>query len=284
MYKARITRHNPAAIVVLVDQSGSMSEQTTLYGAQTTKAHAVASIVDMMIAELLMRCKCEGSYRDYFDIAILSYGGDGVHSLLTDEPSKPFVSPSSLSQSYIDAIPVSKERLLPSGKSVISTVERKVWIAPVANGDTPMYEGLNSAYNVLSSWIARHRDSFPPMLFNITDGEASDASDTELRDIAQRLKELSTTDGSLLLFNIHISATTTVSSVMFPADSSELSESKYAKLLYDMSSTLPSIYNDYINSLSGRSDDRPLRCCSFNTDMNKLMGILNIGSASINIL
>ena len=69
MYEARISRNHPAAFLILIDQSGSMSEPTTFHGRRMSKSEAVALTVNMLIDELLNRCKREEGYRDYFDIA-----------------------------------------------------------------------------------------------------------------------------------------------------------------------------------------------------------------------
>lgn len=51
MYSARISRKTPALFVILIDQSGSMEEPTTLYGKSVSKAEAVATTVNMLIGE-----------------------------------------------------------------------------------------------------------------------------------------------------------------------------------------------------------------------------------------
>lgn len=286
MYKARITRQTPAAIVVLMDQSGSMAEQINFHGTMVSKAQALSSIVDMMLAELLIRCKCEGSYRDYFDIAVVSYGGDGLKSKVSKKIAKPFVSASELSDNYIDRVDISRERLLPSGRSMVSVIEQKRWIEPEASGATPMLAALEFTLATLEKWVRSHNAEphFPPLVFNITDGEASDASDEQLRDVAAKIKALDSGDGTALLFNIHISSIANDDNVLFPCELDQLPVHKYARLLYDMSSELPAIYNDYIESLSGSECRGAFRGVGFNTDMNKLLSVLNIGSASINLL
>ena len=55
MYSARISRKSPALFVILIDQSGSMEEPTSLYGRTVSKAEAVAATVNMLLGELLQR-------------------------------------------------------------------------------------------------------------------------------------------------------------------------------------------------------------------------------------
>ena len=63
MYSARISRKSPALFVVLIDQSGSMEEPTSLYGRTVSKAEAVAATVNMLLGELLNRSRREGVSR-----------------------------------------------------------------------------------------------------------------------------------------------------------------------------------------------------------------------------
>ncbi|MFI3266437.1 MAG: vWA domain-containing protein [Rikenellaceae bacterium] len=286
MNKARITRNTPAAIVVLIDQSGSMSEKINHHGTIKTKAQALAEIVDMMLSELLLRCKVEGAYRDYFDIAVLSYSGSGVNSMLTPSIVAPFISISNLAESFICRCNLSRERVLPSGKTIISTIEQKRWIEPASNGNTPMFKALNTTFDMLSAWLLAHRreNHIAPMVFNISDGEASDASYAQLEDVAQKIKSLGSPEQQTKLFNIHLASESEQNVLMFPCNKDNLSTHKYAELLYDMSSSLPDEYTSYIESITLAKATGSFRGVCYNTDMNKLLGILNIGSASINLL
>lgn len=285
MYSTRITRHRPTAIIILMDQSGSMSEKIEFNGTTTTKAHALSFIVDKMLLELLLRCKCEGGYRDYFDIAVQSYGGHGVGSAFAAASNKDFVSASFLADNYIDTQDITCERLLPSGRSMVSTVEHKRWIEPKAQGSTPMLEALVKTYDMLEKWVKNHSSGkhFAPMVFNITDAEASDAHEQQLLEISSKIRSLDAGDGNVLFFNIHLSRLVGSEAILFPSSKDMLPLHKYAQQLYDMSSELPDIYNDYLEDM-GVCGTAPFRGVSFNTDMNKLLAILNIGSASINLI
>lgn len=93
----------------------------------------------------------------------------------------------------------------------------------------------------------RNRDSFPPIVLNITDGEASDATPQTLLAEAGSIKSVATRDGNVLLFNIHLAGSGTQTSAQcFPSNREELPCIRYADLLYDMSSELPACYDDLI--------------------------------------
>ena len=66
-----------------------------------------------------------------------------------------------------------------------------------------MKQAFELCVNHLEEWTANNESSFPPIVFNITDGEASDVDDySELVEAADKIKKISTTDGNTLLFNL----------------------------------------------------------------------------------
>ena len=268
MYSARISRNSPAAFIILIDQSGSMAETVVIDRKEVVKAKAVAFIVNMLIAELLNRSRREEGYRDYFDIAVLGYHGDEVASLWKN-PNRMFMRPNDL----------------PDGSTVVSSVCQKIWVEPYAGGKTPMYHALTECYRLCKAWCGAkaHRKSYPPTIFNITDGESSDGDDFKLQEIADSIKGLSTEDGAALLINIHISSDAERSPVLFPESKKELPDQRYARLLYDMSSEMPAIYNESIVQLRGRDGER-FRGISYNAAMTDLVSMMNIGSVSANLL
>lgn len=129
----------------------------------------------------------------------------------------------------------------PTGGRSFSVVEQREWIAPFAEGQTPMYAALLHAYELVRDWCAvrDHRECYPPAIFNITDGEASDSDEEGLSELAARIRGTGTDDGNALLMNIHISSDLTKTPVVFAASEEELPEQRYARLLYRMSSVMP---------------------------------------------
>ena len=153
MYSARISRKSPALFVILIDQSGSMEEPTSLYGRTVSKAEAVAATVNMLLGELLHRSRREEGYRDYFDIAVLGYHGERVEPLLS-KGKRLVVKPSELYERDTPRRQVQRERRLPDGRTLFSVVEQREWIAPFAEGQTPMYAALLHAYELVRDWCA----------------------------------------------------------------------------------------------------------------------------------
>lgn len=284
MYAARITRLNPTAFIILIDQSGSMEEGVLFNSTPMTKADSVALVTNRLISELMLRSCREDGVRDYFDIAVIGYSGDKATSLLGEKGE--FVRSSQLAQMECPKRKITRERLLPSGESIITTLEQKYWITPRAEGSTPMYAALLSAYDMAERWCRKihNRHSYPLTIFNITDGEASDGDPENLLDISDKIKQLHTDDGNVLLLNIHISSHEGNEPVIFPASKEELPQDKYAHLLYDMSSTMPATYNETIFQIRNNPIHPPFRGMSYNTSITDLIAMMNIGSLSVNLI
>ena len=123
MYSARITRLNPTAFIFLIDRSGSMEEKTTFGNELITKAEAVAMITNMLIRELINRCRKEDGIMDYFEIAAIGYSGEKASMLLGSGES--FIKPSTLAQAKVRKKVISRELVLPNGTSVINNSEIK---------------------------------------------------------------------------------------------------------------------------------------------------------------
>ena len=173
-YTQSITRRHRTAFLIAIDQSGSMAEELTFRGVRRSKASAVAEVTNSLLSELLLRATREGEVRDYYDIAVIGYSGDGVQSLLA--AGTPFIAVPHLEESVRNLRRITVERHLPDGQPALNDLTLREWILPEATGQTPMYEALCYVRDLAEGWCARpeHRESFPPLIFNITDGEASD--------------------------------------------------------------------------------------------------------------
>ncbi len=286
-----VTRLHPTAFVVMIDRSGSMKEKIVFAGAEMPKSRAVTLVANSFIDELIYRARREDGVRDYYDIAVIGYSGDGVNSLVS--PQGEFTSPSRLAASRVRREKFSHERILPSGRSIVAVTEHNMWIGEKAAGITPMCGALREAASLVEWWCRRraHAASYPPTVINITDGEASDGSADEVRRIAERIGRTGTSDGNTLFINIHLARQEAGESVMFPSSPDELPDHRYARLLYDISSEMPESYRDLIASI--HSEERAeamlpfpaaFRGMAFNSHIGGLAAMMNIGSVNSTIL
>ena len=91
-------------------------------------------------------------------------------------------------------------------------------------------QGGNQDYQ---TWCQEHPNGFPPIVINITDGEATDG---DLVAEARKLTAIDCDDGSVLLFNVHLSSTAGPS-IELPSSANTLPD-EHAKLLFEASSRL----------------------------------------------
>jgi uncharacterized protein YegL len=280
-YTARMTRDNPSAFVFLIDQSGSMEEEIEFQNESMQKSEAVALIVNQLLNGLIDDCMSGNEVFDYFEIAIIGYGQDDQTADFVWEGTlagKTFVKPSELFDNYLEKEVIEEEVEGWDGPQ-IQPKDFKKWILPVASGLTPMHSALNLAAAALEKWLVehQHKDIFPPVVINITDGDATDAKEPQLLTAARRIKDLHTSDGHLLVLNVHLS-TTGGESVIFPSKQEVLPNAPFARLLFDMSSEMPALFNPEIAALTKKDSNGFYTGMAYNTDMHTLVRFLNIGT------
>ena len=281
MYTQSITRNHRTAFILAIDCSGSMAESILFRGRRLTKAEAVAGITNDLLFELVERARRSDGIRDYYDIAVIGYSGDDeVRSLLPD--GEELVPVSALAAREMPVRTEVIEHRLPDGSIALREIPAPSWIEPQAAGQTPMCEALRRVRDIAAEWTARaaNAESFPPVVFNITDGEATDCDDEELRAVCNQIKALETADGNVLLINIHI-AGDAGRHVFFPEAHEANYTNRYAALLYDCSSEMPAVFNEAIREAKGPGAVPPFRGMSYNASAAQLVTMLNIGSISV---
>ncbi|MHA1410023.1 MAG: VWA domain-containing protein [Candidatus Odinarchaeia archaeon] len=281
-YSAEISRSNPTCFFFLIDQSGSMEDS---FGGSTvtgSKAVAVADAVNRLIQNLVLRCAKAEGVRDYFYIGVIGYGvavgpaWTGAHS------GKDLVPISQIGNQ--PAKVEDRQQKIPDGAGGIleQNVKFPTWFDPVANGPTPMKTAFQRADKLLTNWLADHPDCYPPIVINISDGEPTDSNAPyhDLIDLTDSIKRLQSTDGNVLIYNLHLSSRSE-NPIEFPADKNLLPDD-HARLLYDMSSILPeNIRNEALNE--GFSVTENSRGFIFNSDIVKVVQFLDIGTRATNL-
>ena len=282
-YTAYITRKTPSAMLFLIDQSGSMDTEIVFQGQTTTKAQAVALTLNTLLDEILNRCNREGELREYFQIGIIGYGNQDTDAYSAWQGAlegKAFVRMSQLRDHYLSMTQTTVEQTI-RGRVIVSQKPVREWITPQSGGLTPMKAALELASDWLEQWIVglEDKDCYPPIVINITDGEATDGDETELLQAARRIKSLHTADGNVLLLNVHLSDTEHTP-VLFPQKSNDLPEDNYAQLLYRMSSEMPAIYNTDIAHLTQKDLRGAYTGMAFNANIKALVSFLQIGTTT----
>uniref|UniRef100_UPI0040573B26 vWA domain-containing protein n=1 Tax=Alistipes sp. TaxID=1872444 RepID=UPI0040573B26 len=280
MYTQEITRCHRAAIVIAIDQSSSMGGSININNNEVSKAEVVSMVTGRLIDELILRSRRDNGYRNYYDIALIGYSKDSVYSLLGDEIA--FVPITDLVHRSVRRVPylLSFNTISEGVRGMCENVS--MWIEPRAEGSTPMYKMINCVIELVRAWCDKeeNRESFPPLVFNITDGEASDANYDMLRSAAMRLRETGTQDGETLFANVHISSDTAHSPILFPSVLEVPLSIRHAHLLMDMSSIIPEQIHSYICNCRRNYSQPPYIAMSYNSSISELVAMLNIGSRS----
>ncbi|MBI3893444.1 MAG: VWA domain-containing protein [Candidatus Wallbacteria bacterium] len=272
-YSAEISRTHPSCFLLLVDQSGSMSDGFGGAKSGKSKAECVADATNRLLQNLVIKCAKEEGIRDYYHVGVIGYGSAGIAPALAG----PLAGKELVAVSEIGTSPARVEQRARkvddgAGGLVEQQVRFPIWLDAAAKGGTPMLEALGLAHGILSRWLAEHPSSFPPVVINITDGESTDGDPMEA---ASRLQSLSTSDGNVLLFNLHLSSSAALP-VEFPSDEALLPD-KFASLLFRMSSELPDHMRD-IALQEGKKVEGHARGFSFNADLVSVIQFLDIGT------
>jgi hypothetical protein len=271
MYSVEISRANPTCLVFLLDQSASMQDPIGS-GEGQRKCDAVADALNRLLSELCIKCAKEEGVRDYFHIGVIGYGASVGPALAGPLAGRDLVLLSEIAAS--PARLEARHKKVPDGAGGLVDQEVKfpVWVDPVANNGTPMSKALTRAQTIISTWLNQHPGCFPPVVLNLSDGESTDGDPT---NPAQALCELSSSDGSTLLFNLHVSSDNSPA-ISFPDQEAGL-PNQHAKLLFSLSSVLPDVMRTYAQQQGFPVSDGT-RGFVFNADMTSIVQFLDIGT------
>ena len=137
-----------------------------------------------------------------------------------------------------------------------------------------MAEAFGLAHEWISTWIESHTDSFPPVVINITDGMPADRDRTA--SAAKRLMQLSTSDGALLMFNVHISGSAGTPTVT-PSSAEQLPDD-YARFLFGISSPIPPTMQGAAAE-EGLEGNEGARGFIYNSDIENMIKLLSFGTS-----
>jgi hypothetical protein len=291
-YTNRITSLNPMAFVLLIDQSGSMSnEMKDNNGDLIVKSKQLALIVNKFLDEILLTCQSTDLIKNYFDVVIIGYGredtnGESIVKIAWEGQLE--------GQSWVNVTTLRKCSLR---KDIIKVQNPKkfgpkeleeeinVWIEPYSEGLTPMKEAIETCTNLLISWIENHPNSFPPIVFNMTDGNATDVTNqNEIVLASEKLKSLSTSDGNVLLLNCLFSDDVqNLKEFPFLHERNFFERNAHELALYDSSSLLPPKIKRIISNIYKNPDylTEETKGVVFANDIERCIKFLEIGTQTL---
>lgn len=276
-YTAEVSRSNPSCFLFLIDQSGSMGDAFASDGSTKPKAQGVADATNRILQTLVIKCAKEEGVRDYFHVAVIGYGAAVGSAFGGALAGRDLVPISEIANQPARLEERKKKTDDGAGGLVEQSIRFPIWFDPIANGATPMCLALAQAGTLLQTWVAQHPNTFPPVVINITDGEATDGEPSAAAD---SLKRIATADGEVLLFNLHLSSTPSAP-IEFP-DSEATLPDQFARLLFGMSSVLPPHIRDAVVSEGYRATDGT-RGFVFNASLESVIKFLDIGTRPANL-
>lgn len=275
-YSAEISRANPSAFIFLIDQSGSMVEP--IAGSENKrKCDSVADAINRLLHNLIIKCARGEGVRNFYEVCVIGYGATVAPAF-----SGPLAGRDLVPLSEVASSPARVEERIRkvddgSGGLIEQKVKFPVWFEPVAKGITPMGTALSMASKLLREWVARHMASYPPIVINISDGEATDSGPVPQ---AEELCSLATDDGNVLLLNCHISNQPT-QPIVFPDSDVDLPDN-FSKILFSISSVLPASMRELARA-EGFNLGPEARGFAFNADLVELIRFLDIGTRGSNM-
>jgi len=276
-YAAEISRVNPTCILFLIDQSGSMEDPFGNSTSPLSKAEQVATITNRFLQNLVVRCAKSEGVRDYFDVGVIGYGSSTGFALRGALEGAGVTPISRIAASPLRVDERTKKTDDGAGGLVDQTVKFPIWFDAVANGGTPMTQALGLAQEAVQEFVQKHPACFPPMVINITDGEATDGDPS---NAATALRQIASSDGNVLLFNVHCSSTKSPP-IVFPGPDVALPD-RFAELLFSMSSELTE--NMRVGAQAeGIAVTDQSRGFVFNADPVALITLLEIGTRAGNL-
>ncbi len=275
-YSAEISRANPSCFLFLIDQSGSMADPFPADPGKR-KADGVADAINRLLQNLVIKCAKAEGVRDYYYVGVLGYGekiGPAFGGALAGQQLVP------VSQVADNPVRI-EERTKKVDDGAGGIIEQKVkfpiWFDPVANKGTPMREAFTTANGILSKFLADHPYCFPPVVIHISDGESTDGDPTEEMN---KVTQLCSSDGNVLLFNLHISDKA-AQPIAFPNGVAGVPD-QYAHLLFNTASQLTP-FMESVAKEQGFSVQPGAKGFVFNGDLTLVIQALDIGTRPSNL-
>ena len=272
-YTAEISRDNPTCFLFLVDQSSSMKDEVSAGDDTQQKASGVADTINRWLQELSIKCAKAEGVRDYYHVGVLGYGKSVGPAFAGAIARRDLVPISEIADNPARLEERTKKIPDGAGGLVDQAVRIPVWFDPVASGGTPMCRAAAEAHRILGGWLKDHPDCFPPIVIHVTDGEATDGNPVER---VRALTNLSSSDGNVMLFNIHLSANPDAASITFPDSADGLPDS-YSRMLFDTASPLTPTMRALAKEHGIPTSERS-RAFVLNADMVLLVQAVDIGT------
>ncbi len=260
---------NPGLLVIMLDQSGSMSES---YQDGKSKAETAAEAVNRVISEIINKNFSGSTPKNRCHIIIIGYGSESK-----------LIRKGSVSEFAANPLEIqTKTKKVNDGAGGLVDKEFKmpIWIKPEHSGQTNMDAAFKMAQEAVAAWVSRSSDCPAPVIINISDGapyigESFDYDHT--LKTAKEVMNVASSDGNVLVFNAHIEQDGR--NIQLPVSESEVSPGgEGAEFLYKISSVIPAAFKPAAekNGLVVRENSRG---CMIGCDAEGLIKLIDFGSS-----
>lgn len=259
----------PGLLVIMVDQSGSM---TLDYEGGDTRSEFAAKAVNRVINTLIQKNFDGKAPKDRCYVAVIGYDAE-VKVLASGFLKELESSPKRIAN-------VTKK--VSNGEGGVIEVDTKmpIWIEPIYEDNCTNMMGAFAVVNdLVANWI-KDKPNYPaPVVINISDGLPYDGREIEecmyeTINIVNKLKEQSTSDGKVQIFNAMIGEG---NKVVFPKSTTEL-DSVEAQFLYEISTEIPEAYKGAAEK-NELKFDMGARGAIYNADAEHLIKLIDFGSS-----
>lgn len=238
-YQAEIGQRNPTLFLFLIDQSGSMHNP---FGGDNRKrkSEGVADALNRLLHGLVMRCSRGTEIVDRYFVGAVGYNNSVRPAFGGALAGRYQVPISEVGQNPLRIESRIRKTDDGAGGILEQKIQFPIWLDPAASGKTKMREALEMAQELAADFVGSFPNCFPPIVINITDGVPSDGTAPDYPEVeraAQQLCRISSSDGQVLLFNVHISSEN-APPIEYPNSAANL-PGQFSQLLFRMSSALP---------------------------------------------
>lgn len=263
----------PGLLIILIDQSGSM---TLPYEGNDSRTEFAARAVNRVINDIIEKNFNGAEPKNRCFITVIGYDLEAT-VLCSGYLKDLYANPKRIDE-------VTKKIPDGAGGLVESKVKMPVWVEPIQiDRWTNMKEAFVMAKGIVEQWINDKPNHPAPVIINISDGvpyydhKDGDKCMQETEDVVNEIKNMSTDDGNVLVFNAHIGEGNQM--IAYPVSQSEVSiDGKEAQFLYRISSEIPPGYKEAAtkNELNIKDGSRG---CVFHADAVGLIKLIDFGSS-----
>ncbi len=269
-YDKQWSSATPGLLIILLDQSGSMTDSYE----GTTRTEFATRAVNKVIDNIIQKNFDGDAPKNRCFISVIGYNHN-VKELCSGWLKD------------LDARPLRYETLkkkTPDGTGGLVEVEVKqpVWVEPIdKDGATNMYGAFKLAKELVEEWMKDHIDGPAPVIINISDGvpyyDCKDPKECmqETTNLAMEIKNMHNDDGNVLIFNAQIDESN--GKVVFPTNRTNIAQEQ-AQFLYDISSPVPEAYKAAAAKNELPTSDGCLGCI-FGADGVQLIQLIDFGSS-----